>query len=154
MAGISVASAVVARSRFRTGFIGGIMCALLLFTWFFVFVFEWEGGAPLRWMGAPAALLAVSGTTSWLAAALVNVLTSKSRYVGFTTGALVNPMGIVLLVHTFTNSLSPWLGLAVKFSGLGIAVGAMAGLATAVERRSQGNTLRGIGARSSAGTQE
>jgi hypothetical protein len=153
-AGIVVASEVVARSRFRPGFIGSIMCTLAVLATCPTFVSHDLTTALSRALFGDGIVVALlSGTAFWLAAALVGALTGKSRYVGFVLGSLVNIMCFALPM--FANSLSqPWLWFAVGISGLGIAVGAMAGFAAAVERRTQGNTPRGVAARSGAGAQE
>lgn len=153
-AGIVVASEVVARSRFRSGFIGGIMLALVVLATLSVFALHdlatAVSGALFLAVTLPALL---SGTAFWLAVALMGAPTGKSRYVGLALGSLVSIMGFVLLM--FANSLSQlWLWFAVEFSGLGITVGAMAGFAATVKRRTQENTPRGVAARSGAGAQK
>ncbi|MGH3771410.1 MAG: hypothetical protein ACRDRW_08460 [Pseudonocardiaceae bacterium] len=137
LAGISVASEVVTRpSRFRPGFIGGIMCTLSVFSSFFVF-----GGAFREAMEvASFSTSLLSGTAFGLAAALTDVLTRKFKYAGVIVGALVNLVGMVFAA--FGNSFSSWSQpvafYGVFLSGLGLAVGSMAGFVAAVERRAQG----------------
>jgi hypothetical protein len=116
-AGIVVGSEVVARPRFRSRFIGGIMCALAVLATLSAFglhdLATAVSGAPFVGVSVSALL---SGTAFWLAAALVGALTGKSRYVGFTLGSLVNIMGFVLSIfaNMFANSFSqPWLWPAV-----------------------------------------
>jgi hypothetical protein len=143
IAGISTASAIAARlSRFYPGLIGGTTFALSIFA-LFVLRGPEEADVPV----AP-----LSGIVFWLSALLVSSLTRKSRYAGVVIGILVNLMGVA--ASTGSSFLPLWLETAVGFSGLGIAVGALAGFIAAGERRTPGMAPRGIGARSSAAAQE
>lgn len=83
-----------------------------------------------------------SGVVFGVATTLACALIRKFKYVGVVIGALVNIVGIALLgfallrlPHSYPSYQPDWLGQVAVLSGLGIAVGALAGFAAAVVER-------------------
>jgi hypothetical protein len=111
---VLVAIESVARPpRFYPGLIGGTVCALSIFAFDFSLLF--------------------SGIAFGVTTALTCALIRKLKYVGVVIGVWVNIVGIALTV--LADYFSPgWLAPVTGFSGLGFAVGALAGFAVAVER--------------------
>jgi len=124
-------AAIVARSpRFYHGLIGG---TLFTFTW-------WVVSDPSILLFLP---LLLSGVASAVATALTCALIRKFKYVGVVIGALVNIVGITLLVLSLLlfRGVHPvgWLVDAVDLSsGRGFAIGALAGIAATIERYARG----------------
>jgi hypothetical protein len=136
-AGILAAIESVARPpKFYHGLIGGITLTLFLGV---------LGAMGILLVIGPSALLsgiAFSGIAFGVATALTCALTVKSKYIGVIISAWVNLAGVALTA--LANWLSSeWVANAVWFSGLGLALGVLAGFAAVVERAHREKYARG-----------
>lgn len=87
-------------------------------------------------------IVVLSGVPFGVATALTCALIRKFRYVGVAVSALVNIASIALSVLADFLISSEWLQFAA-WSGIGFAVGALAGFAAAVERGALGKIPKG-----------
>lgn len=123
--------------KFHHGLIGGITLTLFLGA---------LGAMDILWAIGPVALFGgisfVGGISFGVATALTCVITGKSKYVGVIIGAWVNLAGVALTV--LADSLSSyWVASAVGWSGVGLALGVLAGFAAVVERAHREKYARG-----------
>jgi hypothetical protein len=126
-AGILAAIELTARRlRFCHGLIGGIATIFLMLatiTWF-----------PPRHPASTFIIPLSIGVTFGVATALTYVIVRRFKRVGVVIVALVNGLGIALMMGAGSFP-SIWLPIVAWWSGIGIAVGVLAGSAAAVERR-------------------
>jgi hypothetical protein len=126
--GVLAAIESVARPpSFYHGLTGSITVTLFLFA---LAVWSPPPGGIMSTFAIPLSI----GMAFGAATALTCVLVRKLEYPGVVIGALANILSITLT--TLTHSLSPvWLAFIAKWSGVGFAVGVLAGFAAAIERR-------------------